>query len=74
MVIDDHLNLMGGNPLVGANDDRFGARFPDMTEVYSARLRAVADRPARPSTSCCRTVFTWDFSAPVMKRPRRSDT
>jgi purine-nucleoside phosphorylase len=43
MVIDDHLNLMGVNPLVGPNDDRFGPRFPDMTEVYSARLRAVAD-------------------------------
>jgi purine-nucleoside phosphorylase len=44
MVIDDHINLMGVNPLVGENDDRFGARFPDMTEVYSARLRAIADR------------------------------
>ena len=46
MVIDDHLNLMGQNPLVGENDDRFGARFPDMTEVYSSRLRAIADRAA----------------------------
>jgi purine-nucleoside phosphorylase len=44
MVIDDHINLMGANPLVGANDDRFGPRFPDMTEVYSPRLRAIADR------------------------------
>jgi purine-nucleoside phosphorylase len=43
MVIDDHINLMGNNPLVGANEDRFGPRFPDMTEVYSARLRRVAD-------------------------------
>jgi purine-nucleoside phosphorylase len=43
MVIDDHINLTGDNPLVGANDDRFGPRFPDMTEVYSRRLRAVAD-------------------------------
>lgn len=43
MVIDDHINLMGGNPLVGANDERFGTRFPDMTEVYSARLRRLAD-------------------------------
>jgi purine-nucleoside phosphorylase len=44
MVIDDHINLTGQNPLVGENDDRFGARFPDMTEVYSSRLRGVADR------------------------------
>jgi purine-nucleoside phosphorylase len=44
MVIDDHLNLTGQNPLVGENDDRFGARFPDMTEVYSSRLRGIADR------------------------------
>jgi purine-nucleoside phosphorylase len=47
MVIDDHINLLGGNPLVGANDDRFGPRFPDMTEVYSARLRAIADESGR---------------------------
>jgi purine-nucleoside phosphorylase len=46
MVIDDHLNLMGSNPLVGPNDDRFGTRFPDMTEVYSARLRTIADEAA----------------------------
>ena len=44
MVIDDHINLTGQNPLVGENDDRFGARFPDMTEVYSSRLRGIADR------------------------------
>jgi purine-nucleoside phosphorylase len=44
MVIDDHVNLTGQNPLAGANDDRFGPRFPDMTEVYSARLRGIADR------------------------------
>ena len=44
MLIDDHINLTGHNPLVGENDDRFGARFPDMTEVYSARLRGIADR------------------------------
>ena len=47
MVIDDHINLMGGNPLAGANDDRLGLRFPDMSEVYSKRLRALADDAAR---------------------------
>jgi len=43
MVIDDHLNLIGTNPLIGLNDDRFGPRFPDMTEAYSKRLRRIAD-------------------------------
>jgi len=47
MVIDDHINLIGDNPLVGPNDDRFGPRFPDMTEVYSVRLRQVADAAGR---------------------------
>ena len=46
MVIDDHINLIGSNPLVGPNDDRFGPRFPDMTNVYSPRLRRVADESA----------------------------
>jgi purine-nucleoside phosphorylase len=46
MVIDDHINLLGSNPLVGPQDDRLGPRFPDMTEVYSRRLRALADATA----------------------------
>ena len=46
MIVDDHLNLLGSNPLVGPNDDRFGPRFPDMTEVYTRRLRALADEAA----------------------------
>jgi purine-nucleoside phosphorylase len=47
MVIDDHINMMGSNPLVGMNDDRFGPRFPDMSEVYSVRLRTIADAAAK---------------------------
>ncbi len=47
MIIDDHINLLGSNPLVGPNEERFGPRFPDMTEAYSPRLRAVADEAAR---------------------------
>ena len=39
MVISDHLNLMGDNPLRGRNDERFGPRFPDMTAVYSRELQ-----------------------------------
>lgn len=47
MVMDDHINLMGSNPLMGPNDERFGPRFPDMTMVYSKRLRELAGEAAR---------------------------
>ena len=46
MVMDDHINLLGSNPLVGPNEDAFGPRFPDMSEVYSKRLRGLADAVA----------------------------
>ena len=42
MLISDHLNLMGLNPLRGPNDERFGPRFPDMTAVYSRELQQIA--------------------------------
>jgi purine-nucleoside phosphorylase len=47
MVITDHLNLMGDNPLIGSNDDRFGPRFPDMSAVYSPALQEIVMEEAR---------------------------
>lgn len=47
MVIDDHINLMGDNPLIGINDDRLGPRFPDMSEPYDQRLIEQAMQVAR---------------------------
>jgi purine-nucleoside phosphorylase len=46
MLIEDHINLLGASPLTGPNDERFGVRFPDLTHVYSARLRQLADETA----------------------------
>jgi purine-nucleoside phosphorylase len=42
VLMRDHINLQGANPLVGANDDRFGVRFPDMTQAYAKDYRAMA--------------------------------
>jgi purine-nucleoside phosphorylase len=41
MVIRDHINLQAANPLIGDNDERFGPRFPDMTEAYSTAYRRI---------------------------------
>ncbi len=42
VILRDHINLQGQNPLTGANDERFGARFPDMTYTYAKRYREIA--------------------------------
>jgi len=46
VVLTDHINLQGQNPLTGPNDDRFGPRFPDMTEAYSKAYREITLRAA----------------------------
>jgi purine-nucleoside phosphorylase len=46
MLISDHLNMMGVNPLRGPNDKRFGPRFPDMTEVYDRDFQTIANEEA----------------------------
>lgn len=46
MLLTDFINMMGTNPLIGSNDERFGPRFPDMTEPYSIRLRDLAKQTA----------------------------
>jgi len=47
VALSDHLNLTGRSPLTGPNDQRFGERFPDMTDAYDPELRAIAHEVAR---------------------------
>jgi len=46
MLITDHINFLGNNPLIGPNDERFGVRFPDMSDPYSKRLADLAEGSA----------------------------
>jgi purine-nucleoside phosphorylase len=46
VLLSDHINLQGANPLVGPNDERFGVRFPDMTHTYSRSYRRIAREEA----------------------------
>jgi purine-nucleoside phosphorylase len=47
VLISDHINLQGSNPLIGPNDERFGPRFPDMTPAYSKDYRQIAQEESR---------------------------
>ncbi len=46
MLIDDHINLLGGNPLIGPNDPQIGSRFPDLCTPYSPRILELAEKVA----------------------------
>ncbi len=47
MIIKDHINFMGTNPLIGKNDDALGCRFPDMSDIYTPRLREICKKCAK---------------------------
>ena len=69
MVITDHINLIGTNPLRGRNDERFGPRFPDMTEVYSLELQDMMMEEARAINTILRRGVYCALSGPSYETP-----
>jgi len=69
MVISDHLNLMGVNPLRGPNDERFGPRFPDMSAVYSPELQELVIDEARAISVEVRRGIYCGLSGPSYETP-----
>jgi len=69
MVISDHVNLMGDNPLRGPNDERFGPRFPDMSAVYAPDLQELAIEEARAIGTELRRGIYGALSGPNYETP-----
>jgi purine-nucleoside phosphorylase len=69
MVITDHLNLMGVNPLRGPNDERFGPRFPDMSTVYSPELQELVVEEAKAINLEVRRGIYGALSGPSYETP-----
>ena len=69
MLISDHINLSGGNPLIGPNLDTFGPRFPDMSDLYTASLRkAILEKAAEAGIAMQEGVYGM-YSGPNYETP-----
>lgn len=69
MIITDHINYMGANPLVGPNDETLGERFPDMTEVYKKSLIEIAEKCADKLGIDIQKGVYWANSGPSYETP-----
>ena len=69
MVISDHLNLLGANPLTGPNEERFGSRFPDLTSVYAPELQNMVIDEARAMGMKMRRGIYAALSGPSYETP-----
>jgi len=67
MVIQDHINLTGENPLVGSNVEQWGTRFPDMTNVYDKELAAIAKKAGRACGEQLRTGVYAGLKGPSLE-------
>ena len=69
MLITDHINYMGTNPLIGPNDEALGDRFPDMTEIYTKALREIAREAATAEGITLHEGVYVAFSGPCFETP-----
>jgi purine-nucleoside phosphorylase len=69
MLIADHINLLGDNPLIGPNDERFGPRFPDMSAPYDTALRSLARDVARDQRLTLREGVYVAVTGPCLETP-----
>jgi len=69
MIIEDHINLLGNNPLIGPNEEEFGERFTDMTEAYSKNMRNAISRSARELNINIRKGIYCAFTGPSYETP-----
>ena len=69
MIITDHINHMGSNPLIGPNDDTLGERFPDMTEVYKKDLIELAEKSANKLGMDIQKGVYWANLGPSYETP-----
>lgn len=69
MIIDDHINLMGTNPLLGPNHDELGPRFPDMSEAYDRKLIEMAEKVAQREGLSYRKGVYIGLSGPSYETP-----
>lgn len=69
MLITDHINYMGVNPLIGPNEDEFGVRFPDMSRVYSRELGEIAKTAAKDLGITLRQGVYVGFTGPSYETP-----
>jgi purine-nucleoside phosphorylase len=69
VLVEDHINLMGDNPLVGTNEETWGVRFPDMTEAYSPRLIKAAEKAAASEGIWLKRGVYVGFKGPSFETP-----
>ena len=69
MIISDHINLMGANPLIGPNEDRFGPRFPDLTSTYDPELQSLVIEEAKAMDNDMRRGVYAALSGPSYETP-----